>query len=167
MEKARESWINDAKKPDSEFDETVDRIVIEDKNSGNTEPDVCYNLKKVARYGYCKTNKPQPRNWGFCSRSCEYFPTPEPSNNGKPYEEEKFMYFEENPIPAAIMNEPAFTWWNNDQMRSTFKCVGSIIPRAMNAVFKVNKDLVFLFLKPCYELHKPSIFLQISLFLIL
>ena len=57
MKKARESWINDAKMTASEFDKTVDRIVIEDKNSKNTEPEVCYNLKKVARYGYCKTDK--------------------------------------------------------------------------------------------------------------
>ena len=143
MEKARESWINDAKKPDSEFDETVDRIVIEDKSSGKTEPEVCYNLKKVAKYGYCKTNKPQPRNWGFCSRSCDYFPRPQPDNNGylvgKSYEEEEFNYFEENPIPAAIRNVPPFTWWNNDHMRTTFKCIGSIIPRATNAFFTVNK----------------------------
>ena len=152
MKKARESWI-DAKRSVFEFEETVDRIVIKDKNSGNTEPDVCYNLKKVARYGYCKTNKPQPRNWGFCSRSCEYFPTPEPNNNGKSYEEEKFMYFEENPIPAAIMNEPAFTWWND---KPAFKCIGSIIPRAMNAVFKVNKTGHLNYNGNEYDLPRPE-----------
>ena len=146
MIKARRAW-SQANKPLEEFDETIDRIVIIlDNNSEKRE--ICYNLRKVAKYGFCITNNPDPRHWGFCSRSCEYFPTPEPDNNNylisTPYEEEKFMYFEENPYPPGE-NYP-LTWWNDDQIKAIFKCIGSIIPRAKNAIFKMannGDDLVY------------------------
>ena len=140
MEKARKAWIKE-NKPEKDFVETIDRIVIEgDSDSEKNEPEICYNLKKVAKYGYCMTNERQPRHWGFCSRSCEYFPRPEPDNSNYRvdsfYEEGKFMYFEENPFPRSEIPD----WWNDDHMKATFKCIGSIIPRAKNAFFKMTNN---------------------------
>ena len=61
----------------------------------------------------------------------------------KSYEEENFLYFEENPYPN--LDSVRLGWWNNDHMMATYKCIGSIIPRAQNAIFKVNNlgDFVY------------------------
>ena len=75
MIKAREAWEASRETDGKEFDKEIDRIVIEGKDKKKSEI-VCYNLRKVARYGVCLTrNKTHnslaaPRNWGFCSRSC-------------------------------------------------------------------------------------------------
>ena len=105
----------------------------------------------MAKHGYCPTNIPRPRHWGFCSRSCEYFPVPPYPNNNedevdKIYEEGIFRYYENNPHPTSILNTEYLSWWKPDHMKAVHKCMGSIIPRAKNVVFKetnIQGDLLY------------------------
>ena len=82
MRKARMAWsagesLRESRQfaQSNEFDNAIDRIVIKGIYKKKEEI-VCYNLRKVARYGVCLTRNvthnglAAPRNWGFCSRSC-------------------------------------------------------------------------------------------------
>ena len=88
---ARAAWIDAGNTYDS-FYETIDRVVV--INRGKDE-EVCYNLRKVAKYGVCLTNQQTPRNWGFCSKSC--WATKESHEEGQKYDEARFKYFERTP----------------------------------------------------------------------
>ena len=67
---------------------------------------ICYNLRKVARYGYCSTHDPGDTgqtHWGFCSRACDVPLNPNqlpPSNEA--YEEANFEYFNTNPYQNEV-----------------------------------------------------------------
>ena len=56
---------------------------------------ICYNVKKVAKYGICKTKSASntPYGWGFCSRSCEHAQF----SNWEEFEEIKVIYNETPP----------------------------------------------------------------------
>ena len=77
------------------FYETVDRIEIEEKMYGKVRIrnliERCYNLRKVASNGFCRTEK--KNNWGFCSRSCTKFEV----GDDEPYEEADFTYYDKIP----------------------------------------------------------------------
>ena len=62
----------------------------------------CYNAKKVGTAGLCQTDN---GNWGFCSRSCI---TDKDLNDGEPYEEAVFQYFDEAPKGSSFSGSKAF-----------------------------------------------------------
>ena len=76
------------------FDKEIDRIIVNHPNNF-IKQDICYNLKKVAKYGICPTQLPNPQHWGFCSRSCHVAFSG--MSETDPYEEAEFKYFEEAP----------------------------------------------------------------------
>ena len=92
--KAREAWAESGMLK-SQFDSDIDRIVI--KKFGTNTEKVCFNLKKVAKYGVCSTKKSRPGHWGFCSRSCYVSTSP---TKTEPYEVAEFKYFENAPGPS-------------------------------------------------------------------
>ena len=77
------------------FYETVDRIEIHENIFGQVGIgsliERCYNLRKVASYGFCHTK--DKKNWGFCSRSCTKYRL----NDDEPYEEADFIFHNEIP----------------------------------------------------------------------
>ena len=84
-----------------DFDEDVDRIIIQDSGKSH----VCYNLKKVAKYGFCRTTEWDPRHWGFCSRTCD-MPNPDTPENRigfETYEEATFRYYPNHPHSSQSM----------------------------------------------------------------
>ena len=94
LSKARQAWAESGEL-ESQFDNDIDRIVI--KKFGTNTEKVCFNLKKVAKYGVCSTKKSRPGHWGFCSRSCYVSTSP---TKTEPYEVAEFKYFENAPGPS-------------------------------------------------------------------
>ena len=98
LSKARKAWAESGELK-RRFDNEIDRIVIKKfkttiyEGRATTE-EVCFNLKKVAKYGVCSTKKSRPGHWGFCSRSC-YVSTI--ATKTEPYEIAEFKYFENAP----------------------------------------------------------------------
>ena len=90
--KARKAWTDGGNEA-TKFDEEVDRIVIK-KFGATKREDICFNLKKVAKYGVCLTNEKIPRHWGFCSKSCGVSRT---VTSNEPYEEGEYKYMENLP----------------------------------------------------------------------
>lgn len=76
------------------FYDTIDRIEIRRKNAYGRfwKLEICYNVKKVGKFGVCQTKN--AGNWGFCSRSCIVGPV---LGINDPYEEAEFKYFDEAP----------------------------------------------------------------------
>ena len=96
--KARMAWAESGML-ESQFDNDIDKIVIKKFETTiyegkPTTEEVCFNLKKVAKYGVCSTKKSRPGHWGFCSRSC-YVSTI--ATKTEPYEIAEFKYFENAP----------------------------------------------------------------------
>ena len=156
---AKGKWIQHHQKSSIEFDETVDRIIITGAE-GSIILASCYNLRKVAKYGFCETNEPNPRNWGFCSRTCDIGDGTE--LYGYPYEETYFRYFHDNPYslrgkyifwsgqskpgPLSLENVDFYDSFIYQYILDThpantlrvFKCARENLPRALNVFF--NKE---------------------------
>ena len=94
FQRAKKAWTARGNL-ETQFDSDIDRIVI--KKFETTREEVCFNLKKVAKYGVCSTKKSTPGHWGFCSRSCYVSRTP---TSDEPYEVAEFKYFENAPGPS-------------------------------------------------------------------
>ena len=95
---AREAWKSQGKTIDA-FNEEIDRIVVI-KSGKKDKEEICYNLKKVAKYGVCMTNEAKPRNWGFCSRSC----WASPASHDEVYDVANFTYFGKIPSPNELFD---------------------------------------------------------------
>ena len=79
-------------RPTKSFGERADRVII---MKGRKVEEVCYNVRKLGKYGICQTKEGRPYNWGFCSRACiieQEIPSNEPG-----YEEMKATYFDDAP----------------------------------------------------------------------
>ena len=144
LKKAKKAWHDDGRS-ETEFYERIDRIIIRKFGENQIRPEnICYNLQKVAAYGFCVTEKSTPRNWGFCSRSCEYFPVDANTVLGinKPYEEGYYRYFETNPYPRDVFKGMCSTinvnMFNKVEIRcnllliTLFNAFQIIIPRNCN-----------------------------------
>ena len=94
----RKSWPSQEIAAD-EFAAQIDRIVVKDHSQVHVIR-ICYNLRKVARYGVCRTHEAAPRHWGFCSRSCTQAGTP---LSGSTYEEAEFVMHENIRDPNEAM----------------------------------------------------------------
>ena len=74
MKLARVAWMKHMREKNPEitedmFDKKVDRIIVRNVES-NKDLEICYNVKKLGAHGICSTEKSNPYQWGFCSRSC-------------------------------------------------------------------------------------------------
>lgn len=74
------------------FNDAFDRIEVRD-TSGHTI-NVCFNARRLGRYGICETHADGADNWGFCSRVCE---VQEDLGEDEPYEELKLTYHDRHP----------------------------------------------------------------------
>ena len=160
MKKALAAWRSQGKDR-KEFDETVDRIRIKKFGETTIRPEnICYNMAKVARHGFCLTSEPQPRDWGFCSRSCEYLPAPAQDDSrdfvDKPYDVGMFQYFENNPLPDKTL-QSFFPFWVGDLLQAVHKCISPILPNAKNAVFhEINQNRVLEWRENIYDASRPE-----------
>ena len=118
-QKATEAYVNNKLLyPSKQILLTSHRIVIIDANSKvkffqkmikmrmnmdvmSRSETVCYNVKRLTKYGICKTDVPvqYPYQWGFCSRSCEVEYMPEKTRDGRAlgYDEVDVEYYETDP----------------------------------------------------------------------
>ena len=158
--RAQAAWCR-AGKTMPEFHQTIDRIIIQ--RYGESYVTICYNMIKVARYGFCLTNEPAPRNWGFCSRSCEYFPwaltvgTEITHIYNKPYEVTKFKYFEDFPFDQNTLQNRFAPTLTGVGILDAFKCISPVLPRATNAVFRETNNNGFLeYLHDVYDAPRPD-----------
>ena len=92
LPKARKAWTDSGNLAVT-FDDEIDRIVIK-KFGATKREDICFNLRKVAKYGVCLTDEKSPRHWGFCSRSCGVTKL---LTKDEAYEEGEYTYFENAP----------------------------------------------------------------------
>ena len=152
---AKAAWRNQGKAMD-DFYQIIDRILI--LKYGERTWTICYNIRKVASYGFCLTNEPFPRNWGFCSRSCEYASVGDDFSSivGKPYEVATFDYFENNPNNQMTMQQ-LYPFWMGDEIQRAFKCISPVLPKAKNAVFREKNVNGFLeYLHDIYDAARPD-----------
>ena len=159
MQKALQAWRNRGER-DEDFYETVDRILIKKLGEKTVRPEnICYNMKKVGKHGFCLTNEPQPRHWGFCSRSCEHFPVVWDDRHtiNKPYEVARFRYYENNPNSQNTLQR-VHPFWVDPVLQSAFKCLAPILPKAKNAVFReINANGFLEWEENIYDTPRPDI----------
>ena len=158
--RAQAAWCR-AGKTMPDFHQTIDRIII--RRYRERHVTICYNMIKVARYGFCLTDEPAPRNWGFCSRSCEYFPWALTVGNeithiyNKPYEVTKFKYFEDFPFDQNTLQNRFAPTLTGVGILDAFKCISPVLPRATNAVFRETNNNGFLeYLHDVYDAPRPD-----------
>ena len=82
------------------FDSYFDRITIQTYRG--EERITCYNIKKVGKYGICKTEEDNSYPCGFCGKSCFTYQSTEYHQS---YEEAKFLYFEEAPPLSSFRRD--------------------------------------------------------------
>ena len=96
FEKARLAFATNDMTKTKNFDEEVDRIEILDRWGNKME--TCYNVEKLGRYGVCQTQEAHPYQWGFCSKSCQFYQRS--SQPALAYEQAEFLYFEDAPFSS-------------------------------------------------------------------
>ena len=115
-----EKYWNEAKKafyrswPGKSVFGDFDQLVIQEECGFGAVVDVCYNIKKVGKYGICQVTfgSSKKPNWGFCSRSCAMSDIWDGLlRPGEQYEEAEFLYYDVPP-PGSILAE-GMKWTHN------------------------------------------------------